>query len=199
MGDAWEGRDGMVHRVAPALALPPPAILNLSIIHQSAGRRPRPPAPGGLLGLLGWRLLAVTCVWRVCGDCGLSRRKRALRLGPGIVRWNCPPFITTCARSTRARAQYASHEFGWLAASSQTKAGVGCGRSCCLAGVAPWRHASVPPLLGGAQCAGAPDGGVAGLRAMVVGYESGYGCSCSHSRAPAAKKACLFCRRLGGS
>ena len=123
MGDAWEGRRGMVG-FAPTLALPPPAILFLlSFIHPPAARpapgarrpgRPRPPArpPGGLLAWLALarRYLCVACVWRLWA--------------PIDVRWNCPPscaldsgcasgipsllippFITTCARSNRrARA-----------------------------------------------------------------------------------------------
>ena len=188
MGDAWEGRHtewSACSRVASTSE-----ISTLSIIYPSAGRRPAA-GRGGPARRLAWlalacRYLCVACVWRLW-----SLNGRPLEL---------PPFHydLRAVESSRART-YAYDEFGWLAASSQTEAGVGRGRSCCLAGVAPWRHASVPPLLGGAQCAGAPDGGVAGLRAMVVGYESGYGCSCSHSRAPAAKKACLFCRRHGGS
>ena len=102
MGDAWEGRDGMVHsgracnRVASTSDLE--SFYHLSI-RRPPGRRPAA-GRGGPARRLAWlalarRYLCVACVWRLCE-----------RLcSPCDVRWNCPPFITTCARSNRrARA-----------------------------------------------------------------------------------------------
>ena len=97
--------------------------------------------------------------------------------------------------ASRAPARIYAHEFGWLAASSQAEAGGG-GRNCCFTGVVAccWHRASVPPLLGGAQRTGAPDGGDAGLRAMVVGHESGRGCRCPCPRVQRAGAALRVCR-----